>query len=222
MAPAESERSGVTYGYARVSTTDQHLDLQLQALATQGIPAERIHVDYASGSRASRPSLDELLARLEQGDVLTVWKLDRLGRSVTHLSRMLEEMRERGIHFRSLTEGLDTSTPAGRAMWTIVAAFAELEREQLRERTIAGLEAARARRGSLGRPTRVTKEQYDLIMQGHASGEPDTKLARMTGLHRSVVGRVRRGEIASIRHYAQDAGAPPTLTFFQAREGDRS
>jgi DNA invertase Pin-like site-specific DNA recombinase len=130
-------------GYARVSTTDQNPQLQLDALQEAG--ATRIYTDHGvSGSAACRPHLDACLDHLREGDVLTVWKLDRLGRNTQHVLAVVDELTKRRIGFRSLTEGLHTDGPMGKAMLTIMAAFAQLERDTMIERTRAGLAAAAA------------------------------------------------------------------------------
>ncbi len=130
-------------GYARVSTTDQNPQLQLDALQEAG--ATRIYTDHGvSGATASRPHLDACLDHLREGDVLTVWKLDRLGRNTQHVLAVVDQLTSRGIGFRSLTEGLHTDGPMGTAMLTIMAAFAQLERDTMIERTRAGLAAAAA------------------------------------------------------------------------------
>ena len=130
-------------GYARVSTTDQNPQLQLDALQEAG--ATRIYTDYGvSGATVCRPHLDACLDHLREGDVLTVWKLDRLGRNTQHVLAVVDQLTSRGIGFRSLTEGLHTEGPMGKAMVTIMAAFAQLERDTMIERTRAGLAAAAA------------------------------------------------------------------------------
>ena len=142
-------------GYARVSTTDQNPQLQLDALEEAG--ATRIYTDYGvSGATASRPHLDACLDHLREGDVLTVWKLDRLGRNTQHVLAVVDELTSRGVGFRSLTEGLHTEGPMGTAMLTIMAAFAQLERDTMIERTRAGLAAAAANGRKGGRPARST------------------------------------------------------------------
>ena len=141
-------------GYARVSTTDQNPQLQLDALRNAG--AARIFTDHGvSGSTACRPELDACLDHLREGDVLTVWKLDRLGRNTQHVLAVVDELTSRGIGFRSLTEGLHTDGPMGKAMLTIMAAFAQLERDTMIERTRAGLAAAAANGRKGGRPRKV-------------------------------------------------------------------
>jgi len=127
--------------YARVSTGDQNLDLQKNALIRA--ECELFFEDKASGKNAQRPGLKRAIKRLRKGDTLVVWKLDRLGRSVRDLITLVSDLQSRGIHFRSLTDSIDTSTPAGRFFFHVMSALAEMERELIIERTRAGLAAAR-------------------------------------------------------------------------------
>lgn len=196
------------WGYARVSTADQNPASQDAALRRAGIAPEHIVTDHASGAREDRPGLTRLLAELEGGDVLTVWKLDRLGRSLSHLVNLVSDLGHRGIEFRSLTESLDTTTPSGRLIFHVTAAVAEFERELTRERTVAALAVARAQGKPVGRPSRVTRHQNAMIRQLHAAGTSHRVIASTTGLTRAVVGRVIRGEIASLSRY-DDAGNAP-------------
>ena len=138
-------------GYARVSTDEQNVEIQINLLNDAG--CDIVFNDVGeSGAKTSRPALDELLSTLEAGDTLVVWRLDRLGRSLRHLVELNEELAERGVAFESLTEKLDTSTAMGRFVFHILAAVAELERQIIRERTIAGMRNA-ARKGRFpGRP----------------------------------------------------------------------
>lgn len=192
------------WGYARVSTLDQDTAPQLDALRRAGVDDEHLVTEHVSGARAQRPGLSRLLEQLEAGDVLTVWKLDRLGRSVSHLVGVVDELGRRGVEFRSLTDAIDTTTPAGRMTFVVLAAVAQFERELIVERTKAGLAAARERRGSLGRPSKVNRHQYEQVVRLHGEGKPQQAIAAATGLSRSVVGRVLRGEIASIEQYVQE------------------
>jgi DNA invertase Pin-like site-specific DNA recombinase len=137
-------------GYARVSTDDQTLDLQLDALTKAG--CDRIFRDTVSGAKAERPGLRTALDHVRTGDTLVVWRLDRLGRSLQHLIETLTGLQERGIGFRSLTESIDTTTSSGKLIFHIFGALAEFERDLIRERTRAGLVAARARGRIGGRP----------------------------------------------------------------------
>ncbi|EEB1956756.1 helix-turn-helix domain-containing protein [Salmonella enterica] len=150
-------------GYVRVSTNDQNTDLQRNTLNCAG--CELIFEDKISGTKSERPGLKKLLRTLSEGDTLVVWKLDRLGRSMRHLVVLVEELRERGINFRSLTDSIDTSTPMGRFFFHIMGALAEMERELIVERTRAGLEAARAQAGRLigaGIPRQKVAIIYDV------------------------------------------------------------
>jgi len=146
-AGAVKRPEGSLVGYVRVSTTAQTPALQLDALSEAG--CARIFTDVASGAKADRPELAKALDYLRSGDVLVVWRLDRLGRSLPHLVQTLAELEDRGIGFRSLTEGLETTTPAGRFVTSVFMALASFKRDLIRERTMAGLHAARAR-GRLG------------------------------------------------------------------------
>jgi DNA invertase Pin-like site-specific DNA recombinase len=137
-------------GYARVSTDDQTLDLQLDALTKAG--CDRIFRDTFSGATVVRPGLSEALDHLRPGDTLVVWRLDRLGRSLRHLIETMTDLEQRGIGFRSLTESIDTTTSGGKLIFHIFGALAEFERDLIRERTTAGLLAARARGRTGGRP----------------------------------------------------------------------
>jgi DNA invertase Pin-like site-specific DNA recombinase len=144
-------------GYCRVSTEDQNLDLQRDALAKAG--AERVFADMASGARDDRPGLADALSHVRQGDCLVVWRLDRLGRSMRSLIEFVEGLHVRGADFRSLTEGIDTTTAAGRFFFHVLAALAQMERELIRERTNAGLAAARARGRKGGRKPKLNEKQ---------------------------------------------------------------
>lgn len=134
-------------GYARISTTDQKLDLQTDALTKAG--CEKIFSDCITGLKNDRVGLAEAINFVRPGDVLVVWKLDRLGRSLSHLISTVQGLTERNVEFKSLQEGMDTTTPSGKLLFHLFGSFAEFERDLIRERTMAGLAAARAR-GRLG------------------------------------------------------------------------
>lgn len=174
-------------GYARVSTADQHVQAQTDALGAAG--CERVFTDHASGVRASRPELDAALDYLREGDTLVVWRLDRLGRSLPHLIEVVELLGERGIDFRSLTEAIDTTTPTGRLLFHVAGAFAEFERDLVRERTHAGLTAARARGRVGGRPTVMTPERVRQAQRMREDGQSIGAIAEVLGVGRSSVGR---------------------------------
>lgn len=143
-------------GYARVSTRDQNPALQVDALEAAG--CERIYQDVASGAKSARPALDELLGQLRAGDVLVIWKLDRMGRSLTHLVELVGSLVERKVGLLSLNDPIDTTNAQGRFVFNLFASLAEFERELIRERTQAGLSAARARGRVGGRPKGLTPQ----------------------------------------------------------------
>lgn len=150
-------------GYARVSTLEQDVSLQLDALQKAG--CERIFQDKISGAKAERPGLQEALNYARKGDSIVVWRLDRLGRSLKHLIETVGQLEEQGIGFRSLQESIDTTTSGGRLIFHIFGALAEFERNLIRERTIAGLEAARARGRLGGRPRKLGAKKTELAYQ---------------------------------------------------------
>ena len=143
-------------GYARVSTLEQNPELQLDELKNAG--CKNVYVDKASGAKADRPELQDMLGNLREGDVVVVWKLDRLGRSLKHLLEIIEDLEQKGVGFVSLTEGFDTTTSSGKMMFSIFGALGEFERNLIRERTHAGLAAARARGRLGGRKKKLTAE----------------------------------------------------------------
>ena len=149
-------------GYARVSTLEQNLALQQDALKAAG--CERVIVEKASGAKADRSGLDRVRELLRKGDVLVVWRLDRLGRSLRHLIELMTELEGAGIGFRSLTEAIDTTTSGGKLVFHIFGALAEFERNLIRERTRAGLDAARARGRKGGRRKKLGDKQRALAV----------------------------------------------------------
>jgi DNA invertase Pin-like site-specific DNA recombinase len=153
----EGTAATMLIGYARVSTTDQNLDLQQDALKATG--CERLFADTASGAKAERPGLAQALTECRAGDTLVVWKLDRLGRSLPHLVETVRDLQGRGVGFRSLQESIDTTTSGGKLIFHIFASLAEFERDLIRERTNAGLAAARARGRKGGRPRSVDEKK---------------------------------------------------------------
>jgi DNA invertase Pin-like site-specific DNA recombinase len=158
-------------GYARISTLDQTLALQQDALTAAG--CEQLFTDTASGSLAERPGLTQALSHLRPGDTLVVWRLDRLGRSLPHLIETVRQLQERGIGFRSIQEQLDTTTSGGKLVFHVFGALAEFERDLIRERTHAGLAAARARGRLFGRPKVLTPQQVKQL-QSLAQDERNT------------------------------------------------
>jgi|SRR5829696_6930352 len=148
-------------GYARVSTQDQNLDLQRDALERAG--CEQIFTDQVSGTKARRPGLEQALSHLREGDTLVVWRLDRLGRSLRHLIDTVTNLQEKGVGFKSLTESIDTTTTGGRLVFNIFSSLAQFESEIIKERTQAGLQAARARGKTGGRPRALTEKQVEML-----------------------------------------------------------
>lgn len=179
---------GHLLGYARVSTADQDAALQQDALEAAG--CYQVFTDTASGAVQTRPELSKVLDQLRPGDVLVVWRLDRLGRSIRHLIDQLAVLEERGIGFRSLQESIDTTSSGGRLVFHLFASLAEFERDLIRERTTAGLAAARARGRKGGRPSLLTKEKIDTARRLYAQQEMTVrKIGEVIGVSRSTVYR---------------------------------
>jgi DNA invertase Pin-like site-specific DNA recombinase len=179
---------GHLLGYARVSTTDQQPHLQVDALTAAG--CYRVFTETASGARSDRPILDQVLDQLHPGDTLVVWKLDRLGRSLRHLVDTVTKLAERGIGFCSLQEAIDTTTSGGKLVFHVFAALAEFERDLVRERTSAGLAAARARGRRGGRPSVLTGHKLQVAREMHASGRYTVAaIAKALGVSRASIYR---------------------------------
>ncbi|RBP98753.1 DNA invertase [Bifidobacterium xylocopae] len=175
-------------GYARVSTLEQREDLQVDALKAAG--CDRWYVDHASGAKASRPELDRMFEVLRPGDVVVVWKLDRLGRSVQHLVDVMVRLQGMGVGFRSLTEQMDTTTPGGVLVFNVFAAMAQFERDLIRERTNAGLKAARARGRVGGRRRKLGSSDEAMIRQLYDSGSVTVQeIAGRFGVSRGTIYR---------------------------------
>ena len=178
------------YGYARVSTTEQAPGLQVGALEAAG--CEEVIVERASGGKRDRPELQRLLSRLADGDVLVVWKLDRLSRSLKDLLWLLERIEQAGAGFRSVTESIDTTTAAGRMLMQMLGAFAEFERAMIQERTRAGLEAAKKKGRLLGRRPKLTPEQQAMVVELLTTGRGQREVARLFGVSQRTIGRIWR------------------------------
>ncbi|BAS18461.1 transposon Tn552 resolvase (plasmid) [Arthrobacter sp. Hiyo8] len=187
---------GDLLGYARVSTGGQDAALQHDALTAAG--CYRIFTDTASGSLESRPELAKVLDQLRPGDTLVVWRLDRLGRSIRHLIDQLAALQERGIGFRSLQENIDTTSSGGRLVFHIFASLAEFERDLVRERTNAGLQAARARGRKGGRPSLLTREKLVTARRLYAQKDMTVaKIGEVLGVSRTTVYRALHREPAA-------------------------
>ncbi len=173
-------------GYARISTAEQNLDLQKDALRAAG--CERIVEDTISGARAERPGLASLKDQLRKGDTLTVWRLDRLGRSLRDLIDWINWLDERGIAFKSLQESIDTATPGGKLIFHMFGALAEFERNLIRERTMAGLQAARARGRQGGRPPALDEKKRKLAVKLYYEKEHSiAEILDIVGISRSTL-----------------------------------
>lgn len=181
-------------GYARVSTRDQNLGLQLDALRGAGCTGTIYKDEGVSGKLTSRPQLDACLTTLKAGDTLVVWKLDRLGRSLQHLVTIVHELAERGIGFRSLTENIDTTTNSGRLIFHIFAALAEFERGLIIERTMAGLETARANGKVGGRRPALDGDRAALALDMLNRGLKVADVARAFSVSRATIYRLASPE----------------------------
>ncbi|OAS17472.1 recombinase family protein [Paenibacillus oryzisoli] len=174
-------------GYARVSTIDQSLDMQIDAL--NGAGCERLYTEKASGAKDDRKELERALDSLRQGDVFVVYKLDRLARSTKKLIEVYERLAELGVELVSICDGLDTTTPTGRAMFKMIGVIAELEREMIVERTRAGLAASRARGRNGGRPKTDTKKVERAIKLYDTQKHSITEIEEMTGIKKATLYR---------------------------------
>ena len=171
-------------GYARISTTDQTLALQQDALTAAG--CTKTFTDTASGSRTDRPGLAEALRYARPGDALVVWRLDRLGRSLAHLIQTVTELQERGVYFKSLQEQLDTATSGGKLVFHVFGALAEFERDLIRERTMAGLAAARARGQRGGGPGLSAEKARQLRTLAADKGNSVLGICKTLGISRAT------------------------------------
>jgi len=189
-------------GYARVSTQEQETRAQIDALKRAGV--DLIHEEKRSGATLRRPVLDKLLRNLKRGDTIVVYKLDCVARSLKHLLTIIERLQERGAGFESLTEHIDTNTPAGRLMLQMLGAFAEFEREMIRERTKSGMQAAKKRGVRLGRPRSLEiDEERQVVRQWRSGCYTLTALAHQYGVHLSSIKRAV--------YRASDAAQPSLL-----------
>jgi DNA invertase Pin-like site-specific DNA recombinase len=178
-------------GYARVSTNDQTLSLQVDALSKAG--CEKLFTDHISGTKAERPGLRDAMSHLRAGDTLVVWRLDRLGRSLRDLIDTVTELEQRGTGFESVQENIDTTTSGGKLVFHIFGSLAEFERELIKERTAAGLQAARARGKVGGRPRRLDEKTAEMARRLYSVSE----ICKTLGITRMTLWRyVRAGEKA--------------------------
>lgn len=176
-------------GYMRVSSDSdrQTTDLQRDALLDAGVDSRHLFADHASGTKDDRPGLVEALDFVKPGDVLIVWKLDRLGRSLSHLLEIVNALRTKKVEFQSLTEGMDTTTPSGELLFHMFGALAQYERALIRERVMAGLEAANRRGRKGGRPLAITGEKLDAIISALDGGMSKAAVCRNFGVKRTTL-----------------------------------
>jgi DNA invertase Pin-like site-specific DNA recombinase len=180
---------GHLLGYARVSTAEQNADLQTDELTAAG--CWRVYTDHASGTLDRRPQLDKVLEDLRPGDTLVVWRLDRLGRSLRHLIDTVTTLDERQVGFRSLRESIDTTTPGGRLVFHLFGALAQFEREIIRDRTVAGLAAARARGRVGGRPSKLSPDQRREARRMYDAQDLTVEqIGKILGVSRTTIYRV--------------------------------
>jgi DNA invertase Pin-like site-specific DNA recombinase len=174
-------------GYARVSTDEQNGNGQVAELKKF---CDEVHLEYASGGRWDRPCLQNVIRHIKSGDVLVVWKLDRLTRSLSDLLQIIKRLEEAGAGFRSLTEAIDTTTPAGRMMLQMLGAFAEFERQMIRERTKLGLARARLEGRVGGNRASLTSKQQALALKMVDEGKSQSEAAELFRVHRSTICRL--------------------------------
>lgn len=179
--------AGRLVGYARVSTPEQSIDLQVQALLKAGVHPDNIHSETVSGVSKRRPALRAAFLDARKGDTFVVWKLDRVGRSLLDLLAKLQELDERGIGFRSLTEGIDTTTAGGRLIMQVMGALAEFERGLIVERTIAGVLAAKARGVRFGQPEKLNETQKREARRMRREGATAEVIAKHFGVSKQTI-----------------------------------
>ncbi len=179
-------------GYARVSTHDQNLDLQQDSLYAAG--CEKIFVDELSGANSARPGLHQAMDSLRAEDVLVVWRLDRRGRSLRNLLELVEELKERKVGFRSIQESMDTSTSGGNLIFQVFGALAEFERNIIRDRTNAGLAAARARGRTGGRPKKLDEQQRELVIRLYKERIPVPEILKTVKISKGTLYKYVREE----------------------------
>jgi len=196
----------VLLGYARVSPAEQNTDLQTDELRSAG--CDEVFVDHASGVLDRRPELDKVLERLRPGDTLVVWRLDRLGRSLRHLIDTVTALDERGVGFCSLRESIDTTTAGGRLVFHLFGALAQFEREIIRDRTMAGLSAARARGRNGGRPSKLSADQGRAARRLYDEREHTVEqIGSIFGVSRTSIYRALRDKPGQTKPAAAGGGA---------------
>jgi len=186
-------------GYARVSTAEQNLDMQIEALKAAGVHEDNIWSEKVSAASSKRPRLELALLDAREGDTFVVWKLDRLSRSLLDLLGHMKDFEERGVSFKSLTEGIDTNTPAGKLILHVIGALAQFERDLVVERTKAGVAAYRARGGQIGQPRKLGDKDVDAIMKRIAKKERVRDLAKEYGVAPGTIYNAIKGTISALQ-----------------------
>lgn len=201
MATSTTTKTGQRLGYLRVSTGKQDETLQHEALDKAGVLKRNRYTDHGvSGKTTTRPGLDALLADVQPGDTIVVYKLDRLGRSTAHVAALIADLTERGVFIESIADGLNSSTPTGRAMLQMLAIFAEMERAFIQERTIAGLAAAKAQGRTGGRPKALDSKRAKQAQALRDAGESVPDIARTLGASIATVYRLTTAPSAQRGH----------------------
>lgn len=181
----DQEKASMKFGYARVSKTDQSLDIQIQKLKDAG--CDEIFMEKVSGAKENRTELNRLMDKLRKGDIICVVRLDRLGRRMMKLVEQINDFKEKGVEFVSLENNIDTTTPLGMVLFSMCAAFSEMERELIRERVKAGLDAAHKKGRKGGRPRALTPQQLETLLSLKKSDEFSvSQICKMAGVTRSV------------------------------------
>lgn len=177
------------FGYGRVSSADQNPDLQINALLEAGVPEGNIFLEKKSGRNMDRDQLKTLRSKLRNGDTIIIWKLDRLGRSLSDLLNIVKEFEDKGVSFKSITENFDTTTPQGKLFFSMCGAFAEYERSMIKERVSEGIRAAKAKGTKFGRPVKADENVKSMALALHSRGVPKKEICLRLGVGRSTVYR---------------------------------
>lgn len=186
-------------GYARVSTVEQNLDMQVSALSAAGVLADNLWAEKVSAGSSKRPQLAMALMDCREGDTFVVWKLDRMSRSMLDLLAHMKDLEDRGINFRSLTEGIDTNTPAGKLLLHVIGALAQFERDLIVERTKAGIAEFKARGGRIGQPRKLSDADMQEVMQMVREGDSVRKIAARFGVVPGTIYNYLEGTISALR-----------------------
>lgn len=190
-------------GYARVSTAEQNLDMQISALSHAGVLADNIWAEKVSAGSSKRPQLALALLDTRAGDTFVVWKLDRMSRSMLDLLARMKDLEDRGVNFRSLTEGIDTNTPAGKLLLHVIGALAQFERDLIVERTKAGIAEFKAKGGRIGQPRKLSDDDMAEVMQMVRDGDSVRKIAARFNVVPGTIYNYLEGTISALRAEGQ-------------------